>query len=991
MALAVSLVATPVLAQNTATTPGAAPTLVADAAAPNEEIVVTGTRIPRLDFKTANPIISVDAAAIQTTGETNLTTYLTRLPALVGSFGQDQAAGGNSAIGIGETGLNELNLRNLGTDRTLVLIDGRRQVGGEAGSAAVDINTIPTDLIERVDVLTGGASAIYGADGVTGVVNFILKKNFHGLTIRAQDGISSRGDGGQRLVAATYGVNFADNRGNLAVAYEYGSNDRLATLDRPYLAGTRAVTFHNTPNSSGPSRIPLNDIRFFDSSRQGGIDVDGDFLPDYVGTGAPFDHGSFVPDFYQQGGSGTLQSDYRGDLLPRIDRHIVNALAHFDVSDKLTFYAEAKYAHTSSYSISQPTFDYYIHVNSDNPYIPADLRPIIAATNDAFDAGLADEPALLDRDNFDLGTRGERIKRNTLRGVVGARGDLSDDLHYDVSYVYSRNKITNHFIGDQYTDRFFAAVDAVPDGNGGVTCRINVDPAASIDEPDDYTRTLRGGPLSFAPGTCVPLNLFGENSPSQQAINFISINTTNHQKLTQQVLSGSIGGDFRKLFSLPGGPIGFALGGEYRRETSRDVPDPAAQAGLTFSNLTPIAQGKFNVKEAFAELDAPVLKDVRFAHLLDVGAAIRFSDYSTVGKTTTWRFTGQYAPVRDITFRATLAQAVRAPNIGELFAPNGQDFQFIADPCAPANIDLGKASRPANCQALLTGLGADPADFADLNSSNISGVSGGNPTLKAEKARTWTVGAVLQPHFLRGFTVSADWYDIRLRQAINQVTPQELADLCVDQASLDNPFCAQIVRNNGGSQAGRIVSFSRVPQNVASFATSGLDIDLNYVFEPRGDIGTFNAHLVGNYLDKLTEIGTPGADLTNFRGASNGASSNSTDVRPAPKFSANFDARWNYHGFALAYNLSWFSHTLRYSHDQVNGDPNLTALEYKYYKARFQHDIYASIDVTDRFELYGGINNFLDTKPGLGSEIYPIEPLGRFFFAGVKLKIARVL
>ena len=964
-----ALLAAPAAAQ---TPPAAQPAPAATDTSPAEapEVVITGTRIRRADFETANPVVSVNAARIQQTGETNLTEYLTRLPALVGSFGPSQAAGGNSQIGIGQTGLNELNLRNLGTSRTLVLIDGRRQVGAEPGVASVDINTIPTDLVERVDVLTGGASAIYGADGVTGVVNFVLKKNFEGLNIRAQNGISSRGDGSQSLVSATFGHNFADGRGNIAVAYEYGANARLAVTDRPYLTGSRAVSFHTNPNGTGPTRVPLNDIRFFDTSRQGGVDVDFDGLPDYLGNnGAPFNHGLFVPDFYQQGGDATLQSDYRGDLLPKVTRHIGNLIAHFEVSPALTLYGEGKYAHTVSYSISQPTFDYYINIDPANPFIPDALKGVIA------DAG----GALLNRDNFDLGTRGERITRNTLRGVIGAKGDLSSHLRYDASYTYSRNKITNHFIGDQYTDRFFAALDAVPDGHGGVTCRINLDPTADINQPDDYTRTLQDGPLSFTPGQCVPLNLFGEGSPSAAAKNFISVDTTDHAKLTQQVATASLSGDTGAFLNLPGGPVGFAAGVEWRRETSKDVPDPVAQQGLTFTNKTPISRGHFDVKEVFAEIDAPLLKNVPFAHLLDVGGAVRFSDYSTIGHTTTWRLNGQYAPIRDITFRGTYAQSVRAPNIGELFSPNGQDFQFISDPCSTANVNLGKPSRPANCQALLTSLGANPSTFTDLNSANISGVLGGNPNLKSEKARTWTAGAVIQPRFIRGLTISADWYDIKLKNAISFVDPQDLADLCVDQPSLDNQFCAQITRNNGGNQPGRITGFTRIPQNVANYATSGLDVDVAYTLRPSWNYGSFDFHLVGNYLNKLTLIGTPGADPTNERGTAF-----------SPKYQANFDATWKLGKVSLGYDLAWFAHTLRYSHDQVNADPNLTAPEYKYIKAHWQHDVYASFDVTEKMQVYGGINNVTDAKPDFASISYPNEPLGRFLFIGAKVKLGRI-
>ena len=852
-----------------------------------------------------------------------------------------------------------------------MLIDGRRSVSSEEGTAAVDINTIPTDLVERVEVLTGGASAIYGADGVTGVVNFILKKNLSGFSIRGQGGISQRGDGGNRFVAATYGKNFGDGRGNIALAYEFNDEDRLPVANRHNLVGANAVTFHETPFASGYDRVPLDNIRFNNSSPGGAIDLDGDTIPEYNADGTPFDQGFAVPPYYQQGGDGTLTSRYKGDLLPRITRHIINAIGHYDVSDKLTFYGEAKYAHIKSFSIDQPTFDNQIIIRPDNPFIPASLRAI-AATNSLAPLGLDGDGLLLSRDNFDLGERGENITRQTFRTVAGVKGRISPSLSYDLSATWGETKVTNHFIGDEYTDRFFAAVDAVPDGKGGVTCRINLDPTASIDQPFDYYRAF-GGTLTFKPGECVPLNLFGSGSPSQQAINFINVNTTNHARLYQLVVSGSISGDFRNLFSLPGGPIGFALGGEYRRERSVSLPDPVLQQGLTFSNVTPPTGGKFHVGELFAELRAPVFKETRFAYALELGAALRLSDYSTVGRTTTWNVNGRYAPIRDISFRGTYAKAVRAPNISELFAAQGQDFEFITDPCDKAHVNLGKASRPANCAALLSSLGVtDPADFKDPNSASISGLLGGNPALSEEKATTWTAGVVLSPTFLRGFNISADWYDIRLKQAINTVDPQQLAELCVDQSSINNVFCQAITRENGGSMPGRILSFIREPENVASFSTSGLDVDLNYQLAT-AKLGKFNFSVVGNYLHKLSLIGSPGADPTNDR---------STPY--SPKFQAKTNVTWQFDPVTITYGLSWFDKTLRYTHDEVAGDANLVAPKYLYYKDHWEHDLQIAYDIEKSFQFYVGVNNLADQKPDLGDDSYPTPALGRFFYAGAK-------
>ncbi len=289
-------------------------------APPPESIVVTGTRLRRPDYQTASPTVSFGKDLLEKQGVTNVTTFLTTaLPALVGSSTSRDNSGDRA--GIGYTGLNLLNLRNLGVDRTLVLINGRRQVAGVEGSQAVDINTIPVSLIERVDVLTGGASAIYGADGVTGVVNFVLKQNFEGVSAQAQAGISRYGDSGDRFAAITAGHNFDGGRGNVTLAYEFGDSDRLQTRDRPQYTGSRSIGFYRnpdyTPNTPGVySRIPLNDVRYEWSSRMGAVDVNFDGVPDYRGDGKPYNLGQSIPGGYSRGSDDTLVSDYGNDLLP---------------------------------------------------------------------------------------------------------------------------------------------------------------------------------------------------------------------------------------------------------------------------------------------------------------------------------------------------------------------------------------------------------------------------------------------------------------------------------------------------------------------------------------------------------------------------------------------------------------------------------------------------------------------------------------------------
>lgn len=951
-------------------------TAAADEDEAGNEIVVTGSRIRRSDIDTPNPVLSLDSESIQASGQTNLTNFLTGYPALVGS--STSADNSGSGAGIGATGLNLLNLRNLGTDRTLVLVDGRRHVAGVPGSQAIDINTIPTDLVDRIEILTGGASAIYGADGVTGVVNFIMKRNFEGLTARAQAGISEHGDAGERFISVTAGKNFAGGRGNVAVAYEYGENDRLESRQRARLSGTQRTAFYLNPddtetggnNNDGiPDNIPLSNIRYFDTNREGGIDLDFDGFPDYFvasgGALTAYDPGRFIPDFYQQGGNGTLVSDYGNDLLPQVRRHVVNALAHFEVSPALDLFAEGKYANIRSFSLGQPTFDYYLLIPDDNPYIPTALLPLIAATGNG--------GVLVNRDNFDLGQRGENITRETWRGVVGARGDLSPHVNYELSYTYGRTDVTSHYVNDILDDRFYAAIDVVQ-GPNGPTCRVNVDPNWTPTQPYNSTRE-EYAPTTFAPGQCVPLNIFGEGVASQAALDFIRTDTTDRSRIEQHVVTGFVSGNTGGFFELPGGPIGFSVGAEYRKERSRFVPDPIAAQGLTFTNSLSVDAGEFSVKEAFGEVRLPLFKNVPFAHRLEVGGAVRFSDYSSIGRTTTWKVDGVWAPIRDVTFAGTYSQAVRAPNIGELFSGNSQTFEFITDPCNTNQIQNGSQYRQANCAALLSGLGvADPSTYRDTRSTNLPGFQGGNPNLQEETAKTWTAGVVLEPRFAPGLTLRADWYDIKLRNAVNTVSPEQLAELCVDQATLANPFCAGIVRNNGGANPGFITSFLVTPQNVAQFRTAGLDAKLNYRLRT-GGLGTFNLAVNGNYLDRLEFIGTPGAPLTDSRGEAF-----------APKYQVNTDLTWQMGDLTLNYGLSWFNKTSRFSNQSIASNPDIVAPEYLFYKARWVHDIYASVDVTKGFQLYGGVNNVFDQEPDLGASDYPSSAVGRFLFVGARVK-----
>ncbi|WP_258046291.1 TonB-dependent receptor plug domain-containing protein [Sphingomonas folli] len=957
--------------------PDAAPT-AADAAEVDDpvDIVVTGSRIARPEIDSPTPVTSYSSASLQQSGRVNVTDFLTQNPALIGS--STSASQSGSTADNGAAGVNLLNLRNLGSNRTLVLVDGRRHVAGLPGTASVDINTIPADLIERIDVTTGGASAIYGADGVSGVVNFVLKRDFEGLIARAQTGISEYGDAGGRFASVTGGKNFAGGRGNVALNYEFRDDDRVSSFARERTGNPLRTYGIVRDDAAGGqyTRVRTNDLRYADSSRGGAVDLDLDGLPDFNGDGSVYDRGRLLPGTgFTQGGDSTPLAGYQGDLQPKNRIHNVNLLTSFEVSPALRLFAQGKYTNTHSYTVSQPSFDFFTYLAPDNAFLI-----------DRFGADAAADGALVSRDNFDFGVRGESSKRETYRSVIGADGRMSDHARYEISYTYGRTD--SRFLSTNYriSDRYFAALDAVRDpATGQIVCRSNLDPTANID-PNNYDSPA----TTFTPGAnsgCQPLNILGEGSPSAAALAFAQADMVNFYRVQQHVVSGSISGDFGQFFELPGGPIGFALGGEYRKESSRFTPDPLVEAGalLDFSQ-TSRESGSFDVKEAFGELRAPLLKDLPFADTLEFNAALRVSDYSTVGNTTTWQVSGIWAPVRDIRFRGGYSEAVRAPNISELYAPVSGAYSFIDDPCDPENLPEGTQYRVANCQAALTAAGLSPAQIAAFNPVNdptatvsLPGRAGGNRSLREEIAKTWTAGVVLLPRFAPGLSITADWYDINLTNAVNLPTAQQLVDLCVDQPTLDNPYCANVSRSG---TTGYVSDYLLQPQNVAAFRTQGLDLQVAYNIDA-GKIGRFYAKLIGNYLDRLDFVPTPGAEREDQL---------QLPTLPAPKYSGTFDLTWTKGAITLNYGLNYASKVRRFTRDQVSANPDIAAPEYLYYRERWEHDVQASIAVEKGFSFYFGANNF--TGAGVeptGYSPFPYSFLGRYYYAGARIALDRLL
>lgn len=988
---------------------GAVAAAAQDQAPPPETIVVTGTRIQQPDFAFSNPVISVDSESLENSGQTNLTNFLAEIPALTGSFDSSDTGGSNAFVG--GAGLNLLDLRYLGTDRTLVLVDGRRHVASLAETASVDIATIPLDLVDRVDVLTGGASAVYGADGVTGVVNFVMKRDFEGFSVRAQAGTPNAPGADSNLLSGVWGMNFAEGRGNLTLAAEYSYDGALYGYDRDFNGDEPGILtrFMRNPADTSdppvgdgladdptvPDNIPITLVSYGDSARCGAVFASfANFpSPDFNCDGAPWDFGLLPPQiiggaqdfpispFHQSGGDATRIDDYLGNstILPEIERVAFNAFANYEFNSALRWFGEAKYVDAEVFNIGQPSFDFYLFIEPDNPYIP------LALQDDAVDNG----GLYVSRDHIDLGLRGDEITRETQRYVTGFDGDLTDWLRYETSIVYGRSEVTAEQTNNRLNDRFFAALDVVDNG-GTPDCRVNVDPTATpFDFPD---------PISYDPaaGECVPLNLFGEGVASPEAIDWVMATTTAVDVIEQTVVSGSFNGTLDPLLSLPGGSIGWAVGAEYREESSESTPDALDTAGATFGNVIQPNFGEFDVAEAFAEVDLPLLAGRPFFEELSLDAAYRYSDYSTIGDTGTWKVGGVWAPIPDISFRATTAEAVRAPNIGELFGAQNQRFEFIDDPCDVSLLDLGTQFREANCATILSGLGVDPATFVDPNSASIPGFSAGNPDLSEETAETNTYGVVLRPRFLPGLTVSVDYYDIELADAVQLIAPQEIAERCVDAPTLDNDFCPLIIRGVEETD-GRIETFNLLPVNLAALTTSGYDFQINYTIDPAdygadGDWGVFNLRLVGNKLESLDFLPSPGGVVDDDVGEGPGAS---FVEQPVPEWQASFDVTWARGPWSVNYGFQWFDETSRLSNRSLYGDADLPdgnrdslAEEYHFFDAKWSHDVQVEVALNDALSVYGGINNFTDEKPAFDQTFHPVSPVGRFFYVGVKAQFA---
>jgi outer membrane receptor protein involved in Fe transport len=1008
----------------------------ADDSAPGETIVVTGSRIARPNLESTVPITSVSGEEIFQGGNTSVGDLLNDLPALRSTYSQ-----GNSSRFLGTTGLNLLDLRGLGTQRTLVLVNGRRHVGGDILNNAVspDTNTFPSDLIDRIDVVTGGNSAVYGSDAIAGVVNFVLKRNFDGVQIRGQGGVSDHGDAGAYFLSGVAGTNFGDGRGNVAVNVEYVHQSPFFASARPNLAKNSGFVVVDTDpaglvnGSDGiVDRVFVDDIRSTTIAIGGllqftpatglapcGRDAAGlafrctyIFQPDGSLAAQTGQRVGISPNGSFDGGNGTTGRERETlGVFPKLDRYSVNLVGHYTISDAFEPFIEAKYVRTDSVRYGTPAFfqgstigggvDLRERPLFSNPFLSAATRAQINAARVGAGLGalLPTSRLTLFKNLTDLGGRQEFAKRETYRIVGGATGQITDNWKYEASLNYGQFNESTRVAGNLNKQRFLLAMDSTTDTTGKIVCRSQIDPAAAVvnaaldptDATDAATIAASRARLAGDVAACIPLNPFGEGAITAAMKNYLTLDTTSVGKITQLVASANVSGDTGNFLNLPGGPVGISFGGEYRRETNFFQADDLVSSNQTFYNALPKFQPPaFEVGEVFAEARVPILKDVPFFHELTLSGAGRVSKYK--GSTgTVYAYNGgvDWSPIEDIRFRAGYARSVRAPNLVDLFAQQSQNFATVNDPCSARNVGTGSATRAANCRA--AGI---PAAFDYVYLSSLRILSGGNPNLNAETSDSYTLGAVLQPRFLPGFSLSADYYNIKVKNIITAPTAQQILNACYDAIDLNNQFC-RLFRRAGavpaptGEDAYRVIEGS-LRQNVLNYAKNqarGIDFEASYRAN-LDDIGlTFKTKVTYTRVIQRDDFLNP-------------ADPNRADQilleLGDPRDALNWDTEFKQGPFSLGFQFRYIGKMVLNTYEdffskQGRTPENADYAGVQFYPKTFYQDIRFGIEAGKNFNFYGGVENLFDRNPpfgltgtGGGSGIY--DPRGRYFFLGAKAK-----
>lgn len=954
------------------------PTGEADQTSDEGAIVVTGSRIQRPDLTGTSPVAVVDAEEFELSGAVNVEQVINTLPQVLPGLTGFSNNPGNGAV--------TLNLRGLGSTRTLVLVNGRRWMFYDTNQI-VDLNTIPQFLISGVDVVTGGASAVYGSDAVAGVVNFRLRE-LNGIEMGGTYSLTEEGDGARYSLNMAIGTDFDDDRGNVTLFANYTQRESVFQGDRDF-SRISASDGCIVPGSTGtvaelgtplPSGIAVSTC----AARGGEVG----FVPGGSATGpiGTFTIGSTSYLFNPSGGGSRTFQD-PADLynfapanylmLPQ-ERYLVGAYGSYEINDNIEVYSELSYVNNRvSQELAPTPTGVTANLQIASPFFNAQTRALLlqqdAAETTVATRGDGYATTPVQYRFLSAGSRNSTQTRQGFRVLAGLRGDLTDTLSYDAFYSYARTSNQQRQLGNISRSRYLQALNTSFTAGGALQCA-------------DASARAAG---------CLPLNVFGAGLTDPAAVAYVDVASTNLEQSDLQNLVASISGS---LFNLGFGAddIGFAFGGEYRKMSARYDPDEFLASGdvLGFNAGQPTS-GSYDVKEVFGELRVPVLDSDGL--LLELNGAARYSDYSLAAVGGVWTYTGGvvFAPVPDVRFRAQYARAVRAPNVQDLFGGRSTGFPGVIDPCS----DRGSAaSRTAALRQLCIDSGVPAANVftrAVQPNAQIQADFGGNPNVNEETSDTYTAGVVIQPSFIPRLSITADYFNIKVEDTIGVLAggANTALALCYNTIQdLNNPICRVFAGTRaatgaiGQTQGGANPQFTAA--NVGLLETSGMDIQVDYNM-PLFDTGRLSFFYLGTLLEEYssTTIAAIPERESFFEGTFGQPIYRHTSRLSYSDGPAQVSLRWRFEGKTQSSRIrNVFNGIVR-----TGTNPALIAKPYLGEISYF--DLTFSYDVTENFSFTAGVNNLLDKQPPvLGTDAEQantlpsyFDVLGRDYFVSAKL------
>ncbi len=784
-----------------------------------DQIVVTGTRITRDGYEAPTPVSVLGADELNALNTVNVADAVNVLPAFSGSA-SPRSANGN--LSTGATGVSQLNLRGMGTNRTLVLLDGKRYINAAltSGNSAPDINSFPNALIQRVDVVTGGASAAYGSDALSGVVNFVIDHDFTGFKGELQTGMTKYEDDKSISAQLSYGTPFADGRGHLLMSAEHTQSDGIeGTNDRPW-ARLPAAVINNPAYAEGngqPRYVVRRDVGL-SAGTPGGIITSGPLRGTYFGPNGEinrgFNFGTNVGNNLQEGGDWEYSRIENGiDIAGSVKRTIGYLRTSFDLTDKVNAYLEGQYSDTSTSNVANPNRRLGNNsISLENAFLPESLRQEMLA------AGLTPTSRFsMGSTNADMGRLVGDYSRSLYRvaaGLDGSFGALGTDWTWNGYVQHSETDLKPRTSHNGITPNYLKALDSVM-VNGTPTCRVNADASTANDDP-----------------ACVPYNPFGIGVNSQAALDYVMGVSMRNETLQQQVAAVNVSGE---PFNSWAGPISVAVGAEHRIEKVSGWASERDEATQFFAGNYKASQGRFHVTEGYLETLVPLARDMTALQELDLNAAVRATDYSTSGYVTTWKGGLTWRPIEDVRFRFTRSRDIRAPNLGELFTAGQTGSGNVL-----TNPNPGGVTNP-----------------------NGYSLTRGNPDLKPEEADTTGFGVVMAPRFLPGFQMAIDYYNIDVQGSVQAPSAQKVIDLC---ARGNATLCNSIIYDTANPNM--IFMVITQPQNLIGQEASGIDVEASYRFPMSGLVGALSGDMVIRAMaTRVLKLDTEDVDGHVFDGA----------------------------------------------------------------------------------------------------------------------------